>query len=108
LNRRDFLAAAAFGATGVMAQCSWANTPTTQPHKALIGIPSEALLREWKEAGFEGMESTDHGASPAKAAAARKIAEKVGMRIHSVMYGWANFNKPSAVAGGRASVENAL
>jgi len=74
----------------------------------MIGVPSEALLTQWKEAGFEGMESTDHGASPAKAAAARKIAEKHGMRIHSVMYGWANFNKPSSVDGDLASVETAL
>src|SRR5271166_1144747 len=98
LNRRDFLAAtaaAAAGATGVLAQNSWANAPKSQPHKAMIGVPSEALLAEWKEAGFEGMESTDRGASPAKAAAARKTAEKLGMRIHSVMYGWANFNNPA-------------
>ena len=111
LNRRDFLAAAAtaaVGATGVAAQSSWADTAKPQPHKAMIGVPSEALLREWKEAGFEGMESTDRGASPAKAAAVRKMAEKLGMRIHSVMYGWANFNNPSAVAGDLAAVETAL
>ena len=111
LNRRDFLAAAAAtaaGATGVLAQNSWAAAPKTGPHKAMIGVPSEALLTEWKEAGFEGMESTDRGASPAKAAAVRKMAEKLGMRIHSVMYGWANFNNPAAVAGDLASVETAL
>ena len=112
LNRRDFLAATATtavaGATGVLAQSCWADAPKTQIHKAMIGVPSEALLREWKEAGFEGMESTDRGASPAKAAAVRKIAEKLGMRIHSVMYGWANFNDPAAVAGDLASVETAL
>jgi len=108
LNRRSFLAATAIGATGVLTRRSWANAPKTQVHKAMIGVPSEALLTQWKEAGFEGMESTDHGASPAKAAAARKIAEKLGMRIHSVMYGWANFNKPSSVDGDLASVETAL
>jgi hexulose-6-phosphate isomerase len=74
----------------------------------MIGVPSEAQLREWKEAGFEGMESTDRGASPAKAEAARKVAEKLGMRIHSVMYGWANFNKPASVEGDLATVETSL
>lgn len=113
-NRRDFLAAAAaVGATGLVAksavgQSSRADASKPKPHKAMIGVPSEALLAEWKEAGFEGMESTDRGASPAKAAAVRKIAEKHGMRIHSVMYGWANFNNPAAVAGDLASVETAL
>jgi hexulose-6-phosphate isomerase len=111
-NRRDFLAAAAasaaVGATGVAAQNRGADAPKSKPHKAMIGVPSEALLREWKEAGFEGMESTDRGAPPAKAAAVRKLAEKLGMRIHSVMYGWANFNDPEKVAGDLASVETAL
>jgi hexulose-6-phosphate isomerase len=112
LNRRDFLTAAAatvaIGATGMAAQNSGGRSPKSRPHKAMIGVPSEALLREWKEAGFEGMESTDRGASPAKAAAVRKTAEKLGMRIHSVMYGWANFNQPEKVAGDLASVETAL
>ena len=109
-NRRNFLAAetAAVGATGVLVHDSWADVPGPKPHKAMIGVPSEAQLTEWKEAGFEGMESTDRGASPAKAAAARKMAEKLGMRIHSVMYGWANFNKPAAVEGDLVSVETAL
>ncbi len=111
LNRRNFLAATAAtaaGVTGALARNSWADAPKPGPHKAMIGVPSEALLREWKEAGFEGMESTDRGASPAKAAAVRKMAEKLGMRIHSVMYGWANFNHPASVAGDLASVETAL
>ena len=108
LNRRDFLAATAIGATGLLAQNSWADAPKPRPHKAMIGVPSEAQLREWKEAGFEGMESTDRGASPAKAEAARKVAEKLGMRIHSVMYGWANFNKPASVEGDLKTVETSL
>jgi len=112
LNRRDFLAAtaaaAAAGATGALARNSWADATQTRIHKAMIGVPSEAVLKEWKEAGFDGMESTERGASPEEAAAARKLAEKIGMRIHSVMYGWANFNDPKAVAGDLASVETAL
>ena len=65
-------------------------------------------MEAWKAAGFEGYESTDRGASPEKAEAARKLAEKHGMRIHSVMYGWANFNQPEKVEADLASVETAL
>ena len=78
----------------------------TKLHKALIGSPSEATLAKWKAAGFEGMEAGS--TSPEKAAAARKIAEKLGMRIHSVLYGWANFNVPTSVERDLASVETAL
>jgi hexulose-6-phosphate isomerase len=80
----------------------------TRLHKALIGVPSEATLTKWKAAGFEGMESTDHGVSQEKAEAARKTAEKLGMRIHSVLYGWANFNKAASVDADIAAVEKAL
>lgn len=66
------------------------------------------MLAEWKAAGFEGYESQDRAASPRAAEAARKLAEKHGMRIHSVMFGWANFNQPQAVAHDLAAVETAL
>ena len=112
ISRRSFLAVsaltAATAATRVGAQDNPAGAPSSRIHKALIGVPGEALLAEWKEAGFEGMELTDRGASPAKAEAARKIAEKLGMRIHSVMYGWAQFNDPAAVESDLASVKTAL
>ena len=80
----------------------------THPHKALIGAPSEETLKAWKDAGFEGYESTNHGASPEEAEAARALAEKHGLRIHSVMFGWANFNKPANVDGDIAAMETAL
>ena len=124
LNRRNFLATTAVaGAAAILAAPSRAETPRapgarekadsvpdagSRPHKAMIGVPSESKLREWKEAGFEGMESQDRGASPQKAEAVRKLAESLGMRIHSVMYGWADFNVPAKVAGDLASVETAL
>jgi hexulose-6-phosphate isomerase len=77
-------------------------------HKALIGVPGETILRQWKEAGFEGMESTDRAATPAKARAARQMAEKLGMKIHSVLYGWANFNNPANLEGDLRGVATAL
>jgi hexulose-6-phosphate isomerase len=85
-------------------------TYRTTLKKALIGKPEEETLKRWKDAGFDGMESDDRRASPQDAEAARKVAEKVGMRIHSVLYGWANFNSPdgSKVADDLASVEAAI
>ena len=95
MNRRAFLAAtAAAGASAFLANPVLGATWKTRIHKALIGTPDEATLEAWKAAGFEGYESTDHARPPEKAEAARKLAEKHGMRIHSVMYGWANFNQP--------------
>ncbi|HSU65576.1 MAG TPA: TIM barrel protein [Tepidisphaeraceae bacterium] len=64
----------------------------TKLHKAMIvGPVTEAVLAPLKEAGFEGVESR-HICPEAEAAAARAVAEKMGMRIHSVMRGWAEFN----------------
>lgn len=109
LNRRDFLAASAAAGTAVPAAGRLRAAPwKTSLHKALIGKPNESTLKSWKAAGFEGIESNDRGASPEQAAAARKLAEKLGMRIHSVLYGWANFNRKHAVARDIAGVEVAL
>jgi hexulose-6-phosphate isomerase len=109
VNRREFLAASALaGATAFFPGRSEAATWKTKIHKALIGTPDEATLEAWKAAGFEGYESTDRSASPEKAEAARKLAEKHGMRIHSVMFGWANFNQPKKVEPDMAAVETAL
>jgi hexulose-6-phosphate isomerase len=111
LTRRNFLATTAATAAGAallsgsrLEAAPW----KTKLHKALIGVPGEALLKSWKEAGFEGIESTDRGASPEKAAEARKMAEGLGMKIHSVLYGWANFNQAASVEKDIASVEVAL
>ena len=81
----------------------------TTLHKALIGAPSEATLRSWKAAGFEGMESTDRGASPEKAAAARKMAEKLGMKIHSRALRLGQLQQPDQPSKATSpSVETAL
>ena len=112
IDRRRFLAvsAATAAATWTARSTRGAEAASwkTKLHKGLIGVPSEPTLASWKAAGFEGMESTDRGATPEKAAAARKVAEHLGMRIHSVLYGWANFNQPEKLAGDLASVETAL
>src|SRR4026208_419310 len=64
----------------------------TKPHKALISRPTEDELRRMKDAGFEGVEGRVIPVD--EAAKMRAVADKIGMRIHSVLYGWAEFNSP--------------
>jgi len=101
LNRRDFLATSAgigaalgfgLGSTGA-ARPPEIPTFKTKPHKALIiSRPSEDDFKKLKEAGFEGVEGGV--ISPEEAGKCREIADKLGMRIHSVLRGWAEFNSP--------------
>jgi len=101
LNRRDFLATSAgigaalglgWGSTGA-AKPADAPAFRTKPHKALIiSKPSEDDFKRLKEAGFEGVEGGV--ISPEEAGKCREIADKLGMRIHSVLRGWAEFNSP--------------
>lgn len=98
-SRRNFLlsTAVAAGAMSITGRSGAATFKTTLK-KAMIGVPTEELLTAWKAAGFDGIESKDRTATPETAAAARKVAEKLGMRIHSVLFGWANFNADDAAA----------
>jgi hexulose-6-phosphate isomerase len=77
--------------------------------KALIqGLPTEPSLAPLKAAGFNGIECKTWDATPAEAEQARSVADKLGMRIHSVMRGWADFNDPAKVDESIAGVERAL
>ncbi len=115
-DRREFLKqVAATGAVlGAFPFAAGAEEATpkwkTTLHKALIGKPNEKTLSAFKAAGFEGMESHVWNMTPQKAEEARKVAEKLGMKIHSVMRGWTNFNSPkkSKVEQDIKSVETAL
>jgi hexulose-6-phosphate isomerase len=114
LNRRGFLAVSAAAGAGMMLggrlQAAEPEFSTTL-HKALIGLPSEATFKSWKAAGFEGMETSGQeawGKSPAEAAKDHAMADKLGMRIHSVLFGWANFNDPAKMAGDVESVKTAI
>jgi len=111
VTRRDFLATtAAVGAGLLVGRSLPAAEYKTKLHKAMIGDPTEQLLAQWKAAGFEGIESNQKAATPEAAAAARKVADKLGMKIHSVLFGWANFNSPdqSVVDKDIAAVETCL
>jgi L-ribulose-5-phosphate 3-epimerase len=66
----------------------------TKPHKALIARPTEDDLNRLKEAGFEGVEGRS-SVTPDEAGKMRAVAEKLGMRIHSVLIdNWSEFNSP--------------
>ncbi len=110
VSRRQFLAASAATGIGLIAsgRLQAASFKTTLK-KSLIGAPSQETFAAWKAAGFEGMEAS-WDFSVADAVAARKLAEKNGMTIHSVLRGWTNFNSPDAgkVASDIESVETAL
>jgi L-ribulose-5-phosphate 3-epimerase len=77
--------------------------------KALImNKPTEEGLNRLKEAGFDGVEAGI--LPPAEAEKCRAIAEKLGMRIHCVLRGWAEFNSSDAskVQATFAQTEDAL
>ncbi|MBI2299265.1 MAG: sugar phosphate isomerase/epimerase [Armatimonadetes bacterium] len=56
----------------------------------IVGLPDAGNLRPLRDAGFDGVEAGIAGV--AEAARAREAAESLGMRIHSVLRGWAEFN----------------
>jgi len=112
LNRRDFIKTSLAAGAGILAA---RNLQADQQFKTklfkatIIGKPTEDNLRPLKEAGFDGVE-TNAIIGEAEAAECRKVAEKLGMRIHSVLRGWTdmNSNDPKTVEGSITSVTSAL
>ncbi len=106
LSRRQFLAASA---CAVLASRLPVRAEPKRLRKALIyGLPDEKWLAALKEAGFDGMECTAWNAEPAKAEQARQLAERFGLRIHSVLRGWAQVNDPKQFDASVASIETGL
>jgi hexulose-6-phosphate isomerase len=114
LTRREFLAGATAAGLGVSAALSAEGEKPdegfkTKLHKALIlGGANEKECDALKAAGFDGFECGAWSVKPEDAEAGRKIAEKAGLRIHSVLRGWTNFNDPKSLQADLASVETAL
>jgi hexulose-6-phosphate isomerase len=129
-NRREFImtSAAVAGGLGLGIGPGAAQTPTrprgggpaagqapatpaapltfkTKPHKALIARPTEEELKRMKDAGFEGVEGS-RNVLPEEAAKMRVVANKLGMRVHSVLYGWAEFNSRDQNEVDRTFVES--
>ena len=119
INRREFIMASTVVAAGLSfgVGSNAAETPSQRPgtdrniaqgpatpaapltfktklHKALIARPTEDDLKRLKDAGFEGVEGRS-SVTPDEAAKMRAVADKLGMRIHSVLIdGWSEFNNP--------------
>jgi hexulose-6-phosphate isomerase len=93
LNRRGFLAGSAAAGAGVLLASRLDAAPwKTTLHKGIIGDPDEKLFQSLKAAGFEGVETWKWEVSPRDAAASRKMGDSLGIKIHSVLYGWGNLN----------------
>jgi len=98
LSRRRFLKDAGHVVTGfamalATGSCRVRNEQPSQyvGRKALIvDKPTEQVLSKVRKAGFGGVEAGI--VSPSEAEQARKVGDKLGVRIHSVMRGWAKFN----------------
>ncbi len=110
-SRRQFLAASAATAGALSVGNLQAAPFKTTLKKSLIGTPDEKTLTEWKAAGFEGIEVSRQWDIPIeKAVSARELAESLSMEIHSLLFGWAQFNSPdgAVAADNVAQVKKAL
>ncbi|MDR2762750.1 MAG: sugar phosphate isomerase/epimerase [Planctomycetaceae bacterium] len=84
---------------------------STKIYKARITqSPTPQYCESLKEAGFAGMEVSIMGrdASIAEARRVRQLVESYDLRIHSVLYGWANFNIANKYESDLKSVKSAL
>jgi hexulose-6-phosphate isomerase len=101
VNRRQFLststAAIAAGLSPRPIGAQGATTPAVAPafrtalRKALIQLkPTERYLDDLANAGFHGFEAGIM--PPAQAETVRAAADRLGLRVHSVLRGWAAFN----------------
>ena len=114
LSRREFLAVSAASGVALAAAKAPAKeleAPVfkTTLHKSLImGKINAKGLAAMKAAGFDGIECSAANVKRADAEKARALADKAGMKIHSVLRGWMGFNNASGVAGSIKSVTTAL
>jgi L-ribulose-5-phosphate 3-epimerase len=111
-TRREVLAVSAGAGIALAGSALAAKAPAgfkTKLYKSLIcGKPNEKTLVKMKQAGFDGVECSAWNASPADAEKARALAEKAGMKIHSVLRGWLGMNNPKSVDSSVKSLETAL
>lgn len=95
MDRRAFLSSTAAAGVTLAALSAGVSAAPTFKHRlkraVIVGKPTEAVLKPLKAAGLDGVEATALIA-PDEAAACRKVAEDLGLRIHSVLRGWAEFN----------------
>src|SRR2546427_6709163 len=112
MNRRQFISRTS--AVGLLTITSGVYSPAAAFHgrirKAMIiGEVTEKALEPLKAAGFQGVETT-HICPEEEAGKGRAVAEKLGMRVHSVLRGWMEFNSddPKKVEDSLESTRKAL
>jgi hexulose-6-phosphate isomerase len=94
LNRRQFInqaATAGLATTFLNFPLRAAGFKTHIRKAMIVREVTEKALEPLKEAGFDGVE-TQHICPEEEAAKGRAVAEKLGLRVHSVMRGWMEFN----------------
>ena len=109
-RRRFFAHAAAVASVALLPGFSASAASRGRIRKAkIVGEVTEAALQPLKEAGFDGVETTLIG-SEEEAAKGRATAEKLGMRVHSVLRGWMEFNseEPQKVEASLQQTRQAL
>jgi hexulose-6-phosphate isomerase len=110
ITRRELAAGTAAG-LGVLAarRLGAAEFKTKLYRGQIVGKPSEGNLAPLKAGGFDGVETTAADVTPDEAAECKKIADKIGLKIHSVMRAWMSFNgKPEEVEATIAKTETSL
>lgn len=111
INRRRFMQGAVMlgaATTGVPSVLANSEKPKfrTQMLKSLIAeYADDATCEKLTKAGFFGVELRKRDATIEEARTARRTAEKHGVKLHSLMYGWAQFNHHDPAAR-RASIED--
>jgi hexulose-6-phosphate isomerase len=110
-TRRDFLCTSAAAAAALSLNAPVRSQPTAATFKKamIVGKIEAEALGKLKNAGFDGVE-TSNIIAPDEAAKGKAIADKLGMRIHSVLRGWAEFNSkdPAKVSASLTLTESAL
>ena len=112
LNRRHFISTTAAAAVcGLLPTFpSRAAAFRGKIRKAkIVGQVTEATLKPLKDAGFDGVETT-HICPEEEAAKGKAVAEQLGMRVHSVLRGWMEFNSddPKRVESSLEQVRKSL
>ncbi len=110
-TRRDFMTTTALGAgaailssnfnrLGALASAAESGKSyKTELHNAfIVGKVTAEEMEKLASIGVEGVETTLWDVDVQEAREARKIAEAAGIKIHSVMRAWTNFNTDSAEA----------
>lgn len=120
-TRRDFMTTTALGAgaaalamnfkgmSSIANAAEATKTYKTQLHNAfIVDKITPEKMEHLASIGVEGVETTLWDIDVEEAREARKIAEAAGIKIHSVMRAWTNFNQPESAEADIQSVNRAL